>query len=256
MTKPIDCDFDPKSASLAEAQAAILAKIKVVAGAENVALEQALGRTLSQTILAEIDVPPHANSAMDGYALRLSDLEPANGNGLPLAGVNLAGLPAFETLPAGACIRIMTGAVLPAGADAVVMQEQTDVKDGLVHFKEPVKLHQNIRDAGEDISQGDDVAVAGSLLNPAQLGVLASQGLTSVPVRRRLRVGVFVTGDELQIPGQPLAAGQIYDSNRLTVINMLKRLDIEAVDLGRVADCRESLDKLLTEHQWTELEDI
>lgn len=240
-----NCDFDPKSKSLETAQLDIQSVVEPVVETESLLLSQAAGRVLATDVVAQQPVPPHANSAMDGYALRMTDL-PAHRT-LPVAGTNLAGQPAFTELPTGACLRIMTGAVLPAGADAVVMQEQVECVGDDVLFPESMKPGQNIRPAGDDIAANQNVLIKGRTLSAPELGVLASLGYERISVVRRLRVAVFVTGDELQSPGQALAAGQIYDSNRITLLALLERSGCEAVDLGRAPDSLEGLTALLSE---------
>ncbi len=238
-----NCDFDPTSKSLEAAQQDILAAVEPIANTETIPLEQARGRVLAKALTADSDVPPHPNSAMDGYAIRLADLTDARS--LPIFGTNLAGFPAHTALPEQQCLRIMTGAVLPSGADAVVMQEQVSVNGNVATFPPGIKSGQNIRPIGDDITAGSKLLPAGRLLGPAELGVLASLGREEVTVNRRIRVGVFVTGDELQTPGNKLAAGQIYDSNRISLLALLESSGCEAVDLGRVPDSLEELIQLL-----------
>ncbi|VDR28768.1 Molybdopterin molybdenumtransferase [Raoultella terrigena] len=171
---------------------------------------------------------------MDGYAVRLADL--ADGAALPIAGKAFAGQPFHDAWPAGTCIRIMTGAPVPQGCDAVVMQEETEQSADGVRFIAAVKAGQNIRRRGEDIAQGAVVFPAGTPLTVAELPVLASLGIADVEVLRKVRVAVFSTGDELQLPGQPLGDGQIYDTNRLAVHLMLQQLGCEVINLGIIAD--------------------
>ncbi|MCU6184885.1 molybdopterin molybdotransferase MoeA, partial [Citrobacter cronae] len=170
----------------------------------------------------------------DGYAVRLDDLR----SGLPLAvaGKAFAGQPFHGEWPAGTCIRIMTGAPVPAGCEAVVMQEQTEQTDDGVRFTAEVRGGQNIRLRGEDIANGAVVFPAGTRLTTAELPVLASLGIADAPVVRKVRVALFSTGDELQLPGQPLGDGQIYDTNRLAVHLMLQQLGCEVINLGIIRD--------------------
>jgi len=220
--------------SLEEAQHMMLQPLQPVSGTEQVSLANAAGRITAEAVVSPLDVPSFDNSAMDGYAVRLSDLRA--GAPLAVAGKAFAGAPWHGEWPAGSAIRIMTGAPIPAGCDAVVMQEQTEQHaDGIV-IAAPVSAGQNIRRIGEDIRAGHQVLAAGVRLGAAELPLLASLGIARITVRRRLRVAIFSTGDELQAVGEPLAEGQIYDTNRLTVSLMLSKLGCEVIDLGVIAD--------------------
>ncbi|CAI1028540.1 Molybdopterin molybdenumtransferase [Serratia fonticola] len=225
--------------SLEQALEKMLSQIAPLQQSESIALTSAAGRITATPVVSPIDVPPFANSAMDGYAVRLSDL---NGNSpLPVAGKAFAGAPFTDAWPANTCVRIMTGAPIPAGADAVIMQEQADVTEAGVRFNAPVTAGQNIRLAGEDILRGASVLPAGITLGAAQLPLLASLGVADVRVMRKLKVAVFSTGDELQPVGQPLQAGQIYDTNRFAVRLMLEQLGCTVIDLGIIRDNQEAL---------------
>lgn len=225
--------------SLEQALEKMLSQIAPLQQSESIALTSAAGRITATPVVSPIDVPPFANSAMDGYAVRLSDL---NGNSpLPVAGKAFAGAPFTDAWPANTCVRIMTGAPIPAGADAVIMQEQAEVTEAGVLFNAPVTAGQNIRLAGEDILRGASVLPAGITLGAAQLPLLASLGVADVLVMRKLKVAVFSTGDELQPVGQPLQAGQIYDTNRFAVRLMLEQLGCTVIDLGIIRDNQEAL---------------
>ncbi|HHQ6553029.1 TPA: molybdopterin molybdotransferase MoeA [Serratia fonticola] len=225
--------------SLEQALEKMLSQIAPLQQSESIALTSAAGRITATPVVSPIDVPPFANSAMDGYAVRLSDL---NGNSpLPVAGKAFAGAPFTDTWPANTCVRIMTGAPIPAGADAVIMQEQSEITDAGVRFNAPVTAGQNIRLAGEDILRGASVLPAGITLGAAQLPLLASLGVADVQVMRKLKVAVFSTGDELQPVGQPLQTGQIYDTNRFAVRLMLEQLGCTVIDLGIIRDNQEAL---------------
>ena len=233
--------------SLEEARDRLLAAVRSVTERETVPLRDGLDRILAEDLLADRAVPPADNSAMDGYALRCADW-PAEG-GLALAGTATAGAPFKGALPAGHCVRIMTGALVPDGCDAVIMQEECDLSGqgctARVHLRRAPRPGENIRRAGEDIAVGDGLLDAGRRLRPADLGLLASLGLSAVEVLRRPRVALLSTGSELREPGEPLAEGQIYDSNRYLLTAMLRRLDVAITDLGICADTPERLQAVL-----------
>jgi len=220
--------------SLDTALSQMLSRISPLTESETLPLVACFGRVVAQDIISPLNVPGFDNSAMDGYAVRLAEVQ--SGNALPVAGKAFAGQPFDGEWPAGTCIRIMTGAPIPAGCDAVVMQEQTEQTDAGIRFTAEVRANQNIRRAGEDIRQGASVFTAGTKLTAAELPVIASLGIANVSVLRKVRVALFSTGDELQLPGQPLADGQIYDTNRLSVHLMLSQLGYEVINLGIVPD--------------------
>ncbi|MCG3469641.1 molybdopterin molybdotransferase MoeA [Xenorhabdus bovienii] len=225
--------------SLEQALEKLLAQAVALTHTETISLMQAAGRITATDIISPINVPPFDNSAMDGYAVRLADL---NGNqALPIAGKAFAGAPFQGEWLAGSCIRIMTGAPIPAGADAVIMQEQVEVTEAGIRFPYPAQPGQNIRTIGEDIAQNAVVLPKGTKLSTAQLPVIASLGIAKVKVIRRLKVAIFSTGDELQAIGEPLQAGQIYDTNRFAVRMMLEKLDCEVIDLGVISDDPDAL---------------
>ncbi len=201
---------------------------------EQLPLPQALDRILAEEISSPLSVPPFDNAAMDGYAVRLADL--AAGAPLPVAGKAFAGQPYEGEWPAGHCIRIMTGAPVPAGTEAVVMQEETQEGGNGITFLTTPFLGQNIRRRGEDMAQGSRVLASGLRLSPRELPLLASLGIATVTVRRPLKVAIFSTGDELKPLGTPLAHGDIYDSNRYGVKAMLTRMGIACLDLGIIPD--------------------
>lgn len=232
-------DFTAGLIPLDTALEQMLSRLTPITESETLALVQAFGRVTASAITSPLDVPGFDNAAMDGYGVRLADL--ASGLPLPVAGKAFAGQPFQGDWPAGSCVRIMTGAPVPAGCEAVIMQEETEEADGGIRFNAPVKPGQNIRRSGEDIRKGATVLEAGTRLTAAELPLLASLGIAEVPVVRRLRVAVFSTGDELQLPGQPLADGQIYDTNRLAVHLMLEQLGCEVQNLGIVRDDPQAL---------------
>ena len=235
-----DCCSAPGLMPLETGLNTLRQEISPVTETEFVELNSCCGRVLATDVVSPINVPSHNNSAMDGYALRLADL--AESSCLPLAGQSLAGHPFSGELPTGHCIRIMTGASIPAGADTVVMQEQTEAADaGILFNKSPGITGSNIRLAGEDIKEGCQVFTKGHRIRPQDVGLLASLGVPKLSVFRRVRVAVFSTGDELKLPGETLGTGDIYDSNRFSVRAMLERLGAEVIDMGRIPDDMEQL---------------
>ncbi len=213
---------------------------------ERVAARDALGRVLDADILSPLDVPAYDNAAMDGYAFAGALLAGAADCALPIAGRALAGHPFTGTLPALACVRIMTGAPMPAGADTVIAQERTTVEGDTARFAAAsVARGANCRRAGEDLARGARVLGAGRRVRAADLGLLASLGITDLAVRRRLRVAFFSTGDELRVPGEALDAGALYDSNRATLHGMLAPLKLDLLDLGIVRDDPAALEHTL-----------
>ncbi|MFL6661773.1 MAG: gephyrin-like molybdotransferase Glp [Rhizobacter sp.] len=229
--------YDPAALPVAQAQEFIARLVPQVEAVESVAIRSALGRVLAQDIVSTIDVPSHDNSAMDGYAMRGSDLLVDAPTALDVAGTGYAGDRFEGEVLAGQCLRIMTGAVMPVGLDTVVPQEFAEAKDGKVTIPPGVvRPGDNRRLAGEDLARGEAALRAGRRLRPADIGMLASLGRAEVPVRRRLRVAFFSTGDELRSIGEPLEAGCVYDSNRYTLWAMLRRLEVDVLDLGVVRD--------------------
>jgi molybdopterin molybdotransferase len=229
--------YDPNALPVEKAQDFIARLVPRVTAVESVALRSSLGRVLAQDIVSPIDVPSHDNSAMDGYALRGSELATGADTLLAIAGTGFAGQSFDGAVPAGHCVRIMTGAVMPAGLDTVVPQEFTKTEGSAVRIPAgAVKTGDNRRLAGEDLARGSAALRSGRILRPADLGLLASLGRAEVPVLRKLRVAFFSTGDELRSIGEPLDAGCVYDSNRYTIWAMLQRLGCDVLDLGVVRD--------------------
>lgn len=236
-------DYDPNAMSVAQARAFIQQFLQPVTETETVNLHESLGRMLATDIVSPCNVPNHNNSAMDGYAFKFSE-------GVKIAkviGTAFAGKPFNGTVKAGECVRIMTGAVIPQGADTVVMQEHIAIKSDSITLLELPKQGANIRLAGEDLKLGQTVLAKGNVMKPADLGLVASLGIGEVTVFRKLKVAFFSTGDELASIGQSLKEGQIYDSNRYTLFGMLTRLGAEISDLGNVQDKPDLLEKTLLE---------
>jgi molybdopterin molybdotransferase len=246
---PFTCldDYDPNALSVARARQFLLDTLQPVAGHERIFVRQALGRVLAEDVLSPLDVPAHDNSAMDGWAVRFADLAGERETRLKNVGVAFAGRPFERPLGAGEAARIMTGAMLPPGADCVVIQEIAQSVGDEVIIPPGQQLGQNIRRAGEDLQAGKPALVAGKRLRPAELGVIASLGIAEVSVRRRVRVALFSTGDELVSIGAPLPPGAVYDSNRYTLWGMLTRLGCEVIDMGVVKDDPTALELALRE---------
>lgn len=238
------CGHDAPALPLEEARARILDQVEPIREHETVPLRDALHRVLAAPVASAIDVPNYTNSAMDGYAVRAGDLE-TPGTVLDLIGESFAGHPFDGRVEAGQCVRIMTGAVLPDGADAVVMQERTEREDERVRFAVSTPKGNNVREAGEDVRRGDGVFEIGRFLSSADLGVLASVGAAELSVLKKPRVAFYSTGDEIVPVGQPLRAGQIHDSNRHSLFGLLSELDMEVHDLGIVPDQPEAVDQAL-----------
>jgi molybdopterin molybdotransferase len=226
-------DYDPNSMPVEKARQFIKQYLDPVAETESVTLHQSLGRVIAQDIQSPANVPNYDNSAMDGYAFNSQDL---NASQLKVIGTAFAGKAFNGVLARGECVRIMTGAAMPKGSDTVAVQEKV-LRDGdSIQFTEAPKPRANVRYAGEDLQQGQNVLSAGHLIQPADLGLLASLGIAEVNVYRKLKVAFFSTGDELVAIGKPLATGQVYDSNRYTLYGMLSRLGVDIIDLGAIAD--------------------
>jgi len=234
-------DYDPNALPVETAQAIMRGFVQPVSGFARVPIRSALDRVLAEDILSSIDVPSHDNSAMDGFAFSSAELARGEGEiALRVIGTAYAGV-AFDGAPsAGEAVRIMTGAVMPAGCDTVIPQEFTQGTDDdctTVRFaRDAVRAGDNRRLRGEDLARGSAALSAGRILRPADIGLLASLGVAEVSVRRKLRVAFFSTGDELRSIGEPLDAGCVYDSNRYTLHGMLSRLGVELLDMGVVRD--------------------
>jgi molybdopterin molybdotransferase len=230
--------------SVDEAIRTLLDQARCLTGSEKCSLSGALGRTLSADVVATIDVPPADNSAMDGYALRHADWVGAE-EALPLSQRITAGSVPAELAP-GTAARIFTGAEVPAGADTVVMQEHCEGTAEAVCIRQLPAPGANIRRRGQDITRGQHVLPAGQRLRPQDLGLAASLGCASASVYRRLKVAILSTGDELIEPGEPAGPGQIYNSNRFTMMGQLSAWGFEVVDLGVAADRPDAVRECMT----------
>ena len=231
----------------------LLSHAKSVGERENVPMQAALGRVLAEDVNSLVDVPPLDNTSMDGYAVRAADTQ-TTGSILKVAQRIAAGSIGTQLEP-GTAARIFTGAPVPPGADAVVMQEDCITPEGStdqVQVNIAPTVGQWIRKRGEDLTTGKTALTAGTFLRPQELGVAASAGLTHLNVKRRVKVAAFFTGDELSLPGEPLKPGGIYNSNRDTLLACIKSLGCEATDLGIVPDnlnsTREALRKASKDH--------
>ena len=231
----------------------LLSNAKAVGESETVAMQAALGRVLAENVNSLVDVPPLDNTSMDGYAVRTADTQ-VSGSTLKIAQRIPAGSMGTQLEP-GTAARIFTGAPVPPGADAVVMQEDCAIPEGStdqVQVNIAPTSGQWIRRRGEDLTAGKTALTAGTFLRPQELGVAASAGLTHLNVKRKVRVAAFFTGDELSLPGEPLKLGGIYNSNRDTLLACIKSLGCDATDFGIVPDSleatRETLRKASKDH--------
>jgi molybdopterin molybdotransferase len=247
--KAVSCmdDYDPASLPADVALEKIITAIAPVSVTETVAVRDSLGRILAEDITSPINVPSGTNSAMDGYAVRGADLPQSGIKALTLIGTSFAGRLFTGRVNPGECVRIMTGAVMPEGTDTVVMQEHVQRKDGTVLIDNSTRPGANVRQAGEDMAKGETVLRKGTMMTPADIGLVASLGFAEISVSRRPRVAFFSTGDELRSLGEQLEDGQIYDSNRYTLHGMLSRLGAEIIDMGVIRDDRTALENAFEE---------
>jgi len=231
------CDDNTQNLlTVQQALDAISQSVQAVDGVERLPITASLDRVLAEIVIAPFDVPPHLNSAMDGYAIQHADLKQESEARLRVIGKSFAGKPFDGNVNNGEAVRIMTGAVVPAGADTVVMQEHVQVDGEHITLGADHKSGQNIRHPGEDMKQGTEILSPGRRINAADIGLLASLGIAEVTVRRRPRVVIFSTGDELRGIGETLGEGDIYDSNRYTLRALLSRLNIDLIDRGVIRD--------------------
>ncbi|BCX81840.1 molybdopterin molybdotransferase [Methylomarinovum caldicuralii] len=248
-----NCIDSPAAGTLTVAAAGrrILEATTAISGEERIPLHHGLHRILATAVTAPLDVPAHTNAAVDGFALRGADLPDKENSRLRIVGTALAGHPWPHPLAPGQAVRIMTGAPLPAGADTVLMQEQVTEAAGYLLVPPGHKPGENVRLAGEDLCRGETVLEAGHYLLPPDLGLIASLGLLEVTVKRRLRVALVSTGDEILPQGAPHAPGKLYDSNRFSLRGALQaRLGVELLDGGIVPD-----DEARLEHRFRTLAD-
>ena len=241
-------DYDPEALRASAVGAFLERLVAPITEIEKVGLLDAQGRVLAQDLISPISVPPHDNSAMDGYAFDGAALSPGQPLRLrPVGATALAGKAGAGPVDAGECVRIMTGAVMPAGLDTVVPLEltRTDADGHILIAADLLRRGANRRLAGEDLMQGRVALAKGEPFTPAAMGLAASLGVPSVTVYRRLRVACFSTGDELLSLGEPPRAGAVYDSNRYTLLGLLTRLGVQVIDMGVVRDEPASLEAAL-----------
>ncbi len=254
LTKPDCFDVPEELTALSLARAHILDALTVRPATAKVNLHEAHGRILAQNLLAPADVPPVNNAAMDGFAVRSADLPEHGERSLAVAGIALAGKPFDGNVESGSCVRIMTGAAIPDGADTVIAQEHVigDMEANPIVIDAGHKAGQNMRPRGEDLAAGDVVLKAGKRIGAAELGVLSSMGFDRVPVFEQLRVAVFSTGDELREPDVTLDHGLIHDCNRPILRALVTQLGCSLTDLGILPDqyevVRDALAEAATDH--------
>jgi len=236
-------DYDPNSMPVQKAREVIARFLTPVTATERVNVRAGLGRVLAEDVISPLNVPAHDNSAMDGYAVRFTDLKSDGEVTLKNAGTSFAGIPYKGTVGAGQCVRIMTGGVMPAGTDTIVMQEHAKADGDKITVGKGHKKNQHLRLAGEDLATGQAALRRGVTLRAADVGLISSLGVGEVTVYRRLRVAFFSTGDELVSIGTQPKEGQIFDSNRYTIHAMLTRLGCEVMDMGVVRDDPALLEK-------------
>ena len=235
-----------------EALARIDQRVIPVVGSETITLRAACGRILAEDVVAAMNLPPHANSAVDGYAVRYADLTPDRETELPIGGRAAAGHPLGRAISPGEAIRIFTGAPMPEGGDTVIMQEDCVTADSRVRLKPGIRKGANRRHAGEDLARGETALAAGLRLGPAEIGLASALGHWELQVCRRLRVALLSTGDEVREPGSELPPGAIYDANRFMLAAFLERLGCVVSDFGirpdREAALLDTLSAASTDH--------
>jgi molybdopterin molybdotransferase len=235
----VDCCSAPGLLPFEQAMEKMLSAIKPICETEFIPLSQGLNRVLASNVSSLLNVPPHNNSAMDGYAFRLASLQEKST--LTMVGRSMAGAPFQGSCNLGECIRIMTGAKLPPCCDTVEMQENCQATENSITFLEDREFNDNIRFSGEDISINQQVFTQGKKLSAIDIGVLASLGVPNVNVFRKITVAVLATGDELKSPGETLNEGDIFESNSHTLIAMLTKLNVTVINFGIIADDEEAI---------------
>ena len=238
-------DYDPDSMSVARARLFIKQFLNPVNKTEILPLRESISRILAGDIFSSVNVPNYDNSAMDGYAFNAEDININSPTKLIVIGTILAGKAFDKKVERGQCVRIMTGGMMPNGADTVIMQEKTKVDGDYIIFSEIPKPKMNVRYAGEDLQMGHCVLTSGHMIRAADLGLLASLGISEISVYRKLKVAFFSTGDELASLGESLKIGQVYDSNRYSLYGMLRDLDVDIIDMGAIPDNPELLERTL-----------
>lgn len=238
-------DYDPNSMPVSKARLFIKQFLTPVNEAELLGIRESLGRVVAADILSPANVPNYDNSAMDGYAFNSNDMLKEAPIKLKVVGTAFAGKVFSDKIKSGECVRIMTGGMMPKGADTVIMQEKVNVDNNTITFTDAPKPQANVRYAGEDLKLGQTVLANGHRMRAADLGLIASLGIDKIHVFRKLKVAFFSTGDELASIGEELEAGQVYDSNRYTLYGMLHRLGVEIIDLGAIPDDEKLLENTL-----------
>jgi len=235
----IDCCSQPGLMPIENAREKLLQALDPVSGTETLPLAQANGRVLAEDVTSGVNLPPCDNSAMDGYALRFEDL--TSGLPLELIGKSFAGAPFNGVVNPGTCVRIMTGAAVPAGADTVVMQENVDAQGESIRINCEARLGDHIRRCGEDVTEGAPLLKTGERISVPHIALLAAAGIGAVTVVRKPVIALFSTGDELRQPGEALGKGDIYDSNRVALLVALAQMDLEVLDLGILPDNKQAI---------------
>ncbi|WNZ56579.1 molybdopterin molybdotransferase MoeA [Microbulbifer sp. MKSA007] len=239
----IDCCSQPGLMPIESAREKLLEALSPISGTETLPLAQAAGRVLAEDVISTVNLPPCDNSAMDGYALRFEDL--ASGLPLELIGKSFAGAPFDGVVNPGTCVRIMTGAAVPAGADTVVMQENVDAQGESIRINCEVRAGDHVRRCGEDVAEGASLLKVGERISVPHIALLAAAGVGTVTVVRKPVIALFSTGDELRQPGEALGKGDIYDSNRIALLSALEQLDLDVLDLGILPDNKQAITNAL-----------